>query len=161
MSTGTTIGVYASSFAAGLVFALGLGLAGMTQPGKVIGFLDFLGDWDPSLAFVMLGSILVYGVGFRLLTMRAAPILIGAWSLPTRNDLTPQLIVGSAMFGLGWGLAGFCPGPALTSVVTGSPTVLVFVGAMMVGMLGEYAVETLRSGAKKPATEEKEAVAGV
>ncbi|MCB9796492.1 MAG: YeeE/YedE family protein [Alphaproteobacteria bacterium] len=150
--------LYLSSFVSGLIFALGLGLAGMTQPAKVINFLDVAGDWDPSLAFVMLGSIIVYGLGFRLLTQRAAPILVGAWSLPTRSDLTPQLFVGSAMFGLGWGLAGFCPGPAITSVVTLSPTVLVFVGAMVVGMWAEAAVEALRKPA--PAAKSDEAVAG-
>ncbi|MCB9763539.1 MAG: YeeE/YedE family protein [Alphaproteobacteria bacterium] len=134
----------ASSFLAGLLFSLGLGLGGMTQPAKVIHFLDIFGDWDPSLAFVMLGSIAVYAVGFRKVTMRAAPLLLGAWSLPTRRDLTPELFIGSALFGLGWGLAGFCPGPALVSTVTLSPSALVFVAAMAAGMVGEALFERWR-----------------
>ncbi len=123
------------SFASGLLFAFGLGLSGMTQPAKIVGFLDFAGNWDPSLAFVMLGAIGVHTVLSRLILHRPAPFFANAFSVPTRTDVDPKLIGGAALFGAGWGLGGFCPGPALTSVATGSVTVLIFVAAMMAGML--------------------------
>ena len=122
------------SFGSGLLFAFGLGLSGMTQPAKVVGFLDFAGNWDPSLAFVMLGAIMVHMVLSRLILHRPAPFFATAFSVPTRNDIDPKLIGGAALFGAGWGLGGFCPGPALTSLATGSFTVLIFVGAMIAGM---------------------------
>ena len=122
------------SFGSGLLFAFGLGLSGMTQPAKVVGFLDFAGNWDPSLAFVMLGAIGVHTVLSRFILHRPTPFFANAFSVPTRNDVDPKLIGGAALFGAGWGLGGFCPGPALTSVGTGSFTVLIFVGAMMAGM---------------------------
>ncbi len=123
------------SFATGVLFAVGLALAGMTQPHKVVGFLDFTGSWDPSLAFVMGGAVVVYAVLMRLVLRRGAPLLGGAFALPTRRDLSPRLLAGSAMFGVGWGMAGFCPGPALTSVGTLGTGPLIFVVAMSAGML--------------------------
>lgn len=125
------------SYAVGFIFALGLGLSGMTQPAKVIGFLDFAGKWDPSLAFVMGSAVLIYGVGFRVLMgARQKPIFADRFQIPTRKELTPSLILGSALFGIGWGIAGFCPGPAIASVSQGVialPTLLIFVAAMFAG----------------------------
>jgi len=118
------------AFASGLLFALGLGIAGMTQPSKVIGFLDLFGDWDPSLAFVMAGAIAVYMPVFWWARGRLAPRL----HLPTRKDLDVRLVVGAAMFGVGWGLAGYCPGPALVSLPTLGGSALAFGAAMLGGM---------------------------
>lgn len=121
---------------AGAVFAVGLGVSGMTLPQKVIGFLDFAGDWDPALAFVMGGAVTVYGVLFQLARRRPRPVFAGRFRVPTRRDLTPKLVLGSVMFGAGWGLGGFCPGPALASIGTATSSVIVFVLAMLVGMFG-------------------------
>jgi hypothetical protein len=122
------------SFVVGLLFAAGLGIAGMTNPAKVIGFLDFFGHWDPTLAFVMVGGIGAYALAFPLITKRKAPLLGGKFSLPTRKDLTPQLLVGSGLFGIGWGIGGLCPGPGLASLATGALPVLSFVVSMLAGM---------------------------
>lgn len=127
-----------AAFLCGLIFAFGLGLGGMTQPAKVIGFLDVgqtVGPWDPALMFVMVGALLIYAIGFRLSVRRATPYFDRHFFVPTRRDLTPQLVAGSALFGIGWGLSGFCPGPALTSTVTGNVGVLAFFVAMTAGML--------------------------
>jgi len=123
-----------ASFVCGIVFALGLGISGMTQPSKVIGFLDIAGAWDLSLAFVMVGAIGVYFVAFRMIRMRRAPMLTGRFSIPTRNDIDPQLILGATIFGAGWGLGGFCPGPAITSLASGAAPVVVFVASMVAGI---------------------------
>lgn len=119
----------------GLLFALGLGVAGMTQPQKVIGFLDIAGAWDPSLAFVMVGAIAVYALGLPFVTRRRGPLFAAKFELPSRRDITPRLVVGAGLFGAGWGLAGYCPGPALTTLVTSTPKIFVFVGAMLAGMV--------------------------
>lgn len=124
----------AVAFAAGLLFALGLGIGGMTQPAKVIGFLDVAGDWDPSLAFVMGGALLVYAVVARLALARPAPLLESKFFVPTRRDIDRPLVIGAVLFGAGWGLAGYCPGPALVSLGSGRASVLVFVAAMLLGM---------------------------
>ena len=123
-----------SEFAVGLVFGLGLILAGMTDPGKVIGFLDLAGAWDPSLAFVMGGAIAVAVAAFVLARARTQSFLGGAMHLPNRNDIDQRLIVGSLVFGAGWGIAGFCPGPAIVSLAAGQPKALLFVLAMLAGM---------------------------
>ena len=101
------------SFISGVVFALGLGISGMTRPVKVIGFLDFAGHWDPSLAFVMIGAIAVYFVAYRWIRIRSAPLLTDRFSVPQRTDVDRNLVVGAAVFGAGWGLGGFCPAPRL------------------------------------------------
>jgi uncharacterized membrane protein YedE/YeeE len=124
-----------SEFVVGLVFGLGLILSGMTNPAKVLGFLDLTGLWDPSLAFVMGGAILVGLFAFRYATQRTVNLLGGAMRLPTTQDINSRLVIGSLVFGAGWGLAGFCPGPALVSLGTGHPKALLFVAAMVVGML--------------------------
>jgi uncharacterized membrane protein YedE/YeeE len=125
---------YLAAFASGIVFALGLGLAGMTRPVKVIGFLDFFGAWDASLAMVMIGAIIVYSVFYRWARALPRPLLVAKFSVPTRTDFDADLILGSALFGVGWGLAGFCPGPALVSLASGAVPVIIFVAAMVTGM---------------------------
>ena len=122
------------AFAAGVLFAIGLALSGMTSPHIVIGFLDITGDWDPRLAFVMIGAIPVHFVTYRFISQRSVSFLGEKFSWPTRKDLSPQLIMGAALFGIGWGMAGFCPGPGITSVVSGQWEPLVFVFMMLAGM---------------------------
>jgi len=122
------------AFAAGLIFGAGLILSGMTDPGKVIGFLDVTGDWDPSLAFVMGGAILIGFFAFRLAGKRAKSFVGGAMHLPHRRDIDKRLVSGSVLFGIGWGLAGFCPGPALVSFASGVDEAAIFVAAMLGGM---------------------------
>ena len=121
-------------FLVGLLFGLGLILAGMTDPGKVQAFLDLAGPWDPSLAFVMGGAILVGFVAFALARRRTSAFLGGAMQLPTSRDIDRRLVTGSLVFGIGWGLGGFCPGPALVSLGAGHWQALVFVLAMLAGM---------------------------
>lgn len=123
-----------TSFLAGIIFALGLGISGMTRPIKVIGFLEFFGNWDPSLAFVMAGAIAVYFVANRRLLTMPSPLLAAKFAIPTRSDLDPSLIIGAAIFGAGWGLGGFCPGPALTSLASGALPLIIFVAAMAAGI---------------------------
>ncbi|GAB3470645.1 YeeE/YedE family protein [Polaromonas eurypsychrophila] len=124
-----------SEFVVGLIFGIGLILSGMTDPGKVIGFLDLFGAWDPSLALVMGGAILIGVFAFALAKKRTTTFLGDALHLPTSRDIDKRLLVGGLMFGVGWGLAGFCPGPALVSLGTGQPKAAVFVLAMLAGML--------------------------
>ena len=125
-----------SSFICGILFSLGLGISGMTQPQKVIGFLDVFGKWDPSLAFVMGGAVLSY-LALQLWIQRnfSTPVLGGSFQIPSRKDLDRSLIIGALLFGSGWGLGGYCPGPAITSIGSGSLNALLFVVAMGVGML--------------------------
>lgn len=124
-----------SEFVVGLIFGIGLILSGMTDPGKVIGFLDLFGAWDPSLALVMGGAILVGVFAFAVAKKRTTTFLNEALHLPTSSDIDKRLLVGGLMFGVGWGLAGFCPGPALVSLGTGEPKAAVFVLAMLAGMV--------------------------
>ena len=123
-----------SEFLIGLLFGLGLIVAGMTDPSKVIGFLDLAGAWDPSLAFVMGGAILVGLGAFAVAKKRTTSFLGGAMQLPTNSQIDKRLVVGSLLFGAGWGLAGFCPGPALVSLGTGNTKAFAFVLAMLAGM---------------------------
>jgi uncharacterized membrane protein YedE/YeeE len=134
---------FLSAFAAGLVFGVGLILSGMTDPGKVIGFLDLAGSWDPSLAFVMGGAVLVGVFAFALAARRTRSFLGGAMQLPRRRDIDARLVAGSVVFGIGWGLAGYCPGPALVGFGSGVQQAAVFVAAMLVGMLLYTAAERL------------------
>ncbi|MBO9646419.1 MAG: YeeE/YedE family protein [Pseudacidovorax sp.] len=122
------------AFLVGLLFGLGLILSGMTDPGKVQGFLDLAGAWDPSLAFVMGGAILVGLGAFAVARRRSKAWLGGAMQLPTRRDIDRPLVVGSLVFGAGWGLAGFCPGPALVALAAGHWQALLFTLAMLAGM---------------------------
>ncbi len=122
-------------FLAGLLFGIGLILSGMTDPGKVLGFLDLAGAWDPSLAFVMGGAILVGVVAYAVAGKRSSTLLGGAMELPSQRGIDRRLIGGALLFGVGWGIAGFCPGPALVSLGSAQPKALVFVLAMVAGML--------------------------
>lgn len=133
------------ALAAGLVFALGLGLSGMTNPAKVIAFLDVGADWDPSLAFVMVGALLVHGVFLRLFA-RPAPYLAPRFDAPRRAPIDGALVGGAALFGLGWGASGFCPGPAIVSLVTLAPGTLLFVAGMLGGILVASGLQRLRAG---------------
>jgi uncharacterized membrane protein YedE/YeeE len=135
MSTSnTTKGQLAVSFVSGLLFSIGLAIAGMTQPQKVFGFLDLFGRWDPSLAFVMVGGIAVNAVVWRFVQKRPTPKLAAKWLVPTRRDLDAKLLGGAALFGVGWGLGGFCPGPGIASLASGSIEAIVFVLTMLAGM---------------------------
>lgn len=123
------------SFSSGLIFGLGLILSGMGNPAKVLGFLDIAGAWDPSLMFVMVGGIAVGFVAFRIGGRRALSLLGQPMQIPTSKQIDPRLIVGSALFGIGWGLAGICPGPAFLLLGFGAIKGLVFVLALLVGMI--------------------------
>ena len=118
----------------GALFGAGLTLSGMTDPARVRGFLDVFGSWDPTLAFVMGGAVLVMAVAWRIRATMAKPLFGEKFSLPDRGDLDPQLLVGSALFGIGWGIAGLCPGPAIASLALSPVAVLPFVAAMFAGM---------------------------
>ena len=125
-------------FVSGVLFAVGLALGGMTQPAKIIGFLDVLGEWDPSLALVMVGAIGIYFPLYRWILRRSAPVFASQYCIPMRKEIDRKLVMGAALFGIGWGPAGYCPGPALASLGTVAPTVLLFVGAMLCGMFGHH-----------------------
>ncbi len=138
-----------SSFIVGLIFGVGLILAGMTDPSKVIGFLDVAGLWDPSLAFVMGGAIAVGVVAFRFARKRSTAFFGGAMRMPTGNDISSRLVLGSLLFGAGWGMAGFCPGPALTALGTGNAKAAVFVLAMIAGMALFEVAERVRQSPRR------------
>ena len=122
------------SFASGFIFSSGLVIGGMTVPAKVVNFLDFAGNWDPSLGMVMGGAVLVHGLVYRFACKRRAPLLTSTFNIPTSRAVDRNLLAGARLFGMGWGLSGFCPGPALASVTSGNPQTLVFVFSMLVGM---------------------------
>jgi uncharacterized membrane protein YedE/YeeE len=123
-----------TSLLAGLVFGLGLIVSGMANPAKVLGFLDLAGAWDPSLILVMAGAIMVGIFAFFIARQRAVSFIGAEMKLPTADKIDRRLVVGSALFGIGWGIAGFCPGPGLASLGTGQPKALLFVSAMVAGM---------------------------
>lgn len=123
-----------ASLLAGLVFGLGLVVSGMANPAKVLGFLDLAGSWDPSLAFVMAGAIAVAMVGFLVARRRALSLLGAEMRLPSARRIDRRLVLGSLLFGVGWGIAGFCPGPGLVALGMGETKALVFVAAMLAGM---------------------------
>jgi uncharacterized protein len=122
-------------FVSGLVFGLGLIIAGMSDPAKVVAFLDLAGSWDPSLAFVMLGAIPVSFIGFRWVESRRQTVFHEPLHLPGTTHINKELVIGSLIFGAGWAIAGFCPGPALVALGAGYDKAAVFVGAMVIGML--------------------------
>jgi uncharacterized membrane protein YedE/YeeE len=136
-----------SAFVAGLVFGLGLVISGMVNPVKVLGFLDFAGAWDPSLALVMAGAVAVGAIAFALAGRRASTLPGVSIALPATRDIDRRLVLGSLAFGIGWGLAGFCPGPAVVALGAGKLKAIVFVAAMMAGMLIFELLERMRSGA--------------
>lgn len=124
-----------ASFVCGLIFGFGLLISGMTQPVKVLGFLDIFGRWDSTLAFVMAAALVVSGIGFALVRQGRRPLLATQYLWPTRTDIDRPLVVGSVLFGIGWGLVGLCPGPALVNLAGLMPSVMVFVLAMAAGMI--------------------------
>ncbi len=130
----------------GLVFGTGVTVSGMINPAKVLGFLDFAGDWDPTLALVMLGALAAAAPGFALAKRRNAPLTEKTFHIPTGRQVDAPLIVGALMFGVGWGLVGFCPGPAVAAIGTGLRDVLVFFAAMVAGMALFRLFSTLRPG---------------
>jgi len=119
----------------GLIFGIGLIMSGMTNPAKVQNFLDLFGKWDPSLAFVMGGAIFIAMPGFWLIQKRQSPFFEKQFYIPIKRELDFRLIVGAAIFGIGWGLGGFCPGPAITSILTGNKGTLLFITTMLIGMV--------------------------
>ena len=133
------------AFVAGLVFGIGLLVSGMINPVKVLGFLDLAGRWDPSLALVMVGAIAIGIIGFVMAGRRPTTVLGGPMLLPTTRTIDRRLVVGGAVFGVGWGLAGFCPGPALAALGTGHLKAIVFVAAMVTGMLVFEWIEGMRA----------------
>lgn len=137
-----------TAFWVGVLFAIGLGLSGMTQPQKVIGFLDIFGAWDPSLIFVMGGAVGVHFLTFRWILKRTSPLFSPKWHLPTKTEITPALVMGSILFGIGWGIAGFCPGPALTSLGSLQAKPLVFVVSMVLGMYAYNAFDRIKPMSK-------------
>ncbi|MGH8686364.1 MAG: DUF6691 family protein [Burkholderiales bacterium] len=124
---------YASAFGAGLVFGAGLWLSGMADPRRVLGFLDVAGRWDPTLLFVMAGALAVAFIAFRGTARREKPLLTPRFVMPSRRSIDAPLVVGSAIFGLGWGIAGYCPGPAITALSNGTPEIFVLFAAMVAG----------------------------
>jgi uncharacterized membrane protein YedE/YeeE len=124
----------ASAAVSGALFGVGLAVSGMTQPARIIAFLDPLGGWDPSLAFVMAGAVIVYAVAYALIHRRARPWFDVRFHVPSRADIDPPLVIGAAVFGIGWGLGGLCPGPGIVAAAGGSTAALGFVLAMLAGM---------------------------
>jgi hypothetical protein len=133
-----------ASFLSGALFAVGLAIAGMTRPDRVIGFLDVTGDWKPGLALVMGGAIAVHFLAYRIVPKLQRPLFESRFGIPTRRDVDPRLVGGAALFGLGWGLGGYCPGPGLASLVTGDASALLFVFSMIAGMVLARAWEERR-----------------
>ncbi len=129
------------TYVIGLIFGIGISISGMANPAKVINFFDIAGSWDPSLIFVMGGALVVTLIGYRVVLKRPAPSLSPRFYLPTRADIDLPLVAGSATFGVGWGIAGFCPGGALPALGTGDFKVVFFVAAMIAGILTAKAVQ--------------------
>lgn len=123
-----------TSFLSGLFFAIGLGISGMMNPQKVRGFLDITNVWDPTLLFVMISAVAVYAIAFHSVTKRAKPVCEKSFSLPTKKSIDVKLVIGTALFGVGWGLAGICPGPALANLATGLGSAFIFVMVMILSM---------------------------
>jgi uncharacterized membrane protein YedE/YeeE len=138
-----------ASLACGFIFGLGLLISGMVQPSKVWGFLDILGAWDPSLAVVIAAALVVLHIGFWVAKRQERPLLAPESVWPTKGDIDRPLVIGSALFGIGWGLVGLCPGPALENLATLSPGVIAFVIAMAVGMVGHDLWQRQRVGSAR------------
>ncbi len=134
-----------TTYLIGLIFGVGISISGMANPAKVLNFFDVFGTWDPSLAFVMGGALLVTFLGYRFVLRGAAPILSDRFQLPTRSDLDVSLIGGSAVFGIGWGIAGFCPGGALPALGTGNINVLIFVASLVAGIFAAKFIRSMQS----------------
>ena len=141
-----------TAFLAGLIFGLGLLLAGMANPAKVLAFLDLAGNWDPSLALVMAGAISVAIIPLNLAVKKKVSVLGARMQLPVKRELDARLIGGSLMFGIGWGIAGICPGPSVTLLLTGHWKIIIFVSAMLIGMGLFNLIENWRIEPQKPKT---------
>jgi uncharacterized membrane protein YedE/YeeE len=128
-----------STYLIGLIFGVGISISGMANPAKVLNFFDIAGSWDPSLIFVMGGALVTTFIGYKMVFGRSAPVFEGGFSLPTSRRVDARLIGGSAVFGIGWGIAGFCPGGALPALGTGRWEVFAFTGALVVGILAAKA----------------------
>ncbi|SDN64800.1 hypothetical protein SAMN05216360_11010 [Methylobacterium phyllostachyos] len=139
-----------AALAAGLLFGLGLSLSGMLDPARVRGFLDVGGAWDPSLVFVLGGAVSVSALGYLLSRRLRRPALAETFDLPTARRIDPPLVGGAALFGIGWGLSGFCPGPAIAALSTGAAPVLVFVAAMLVGMAAQVLIRRFGPASVRP-----------
>ncbi len=129
------ISAFVAIATSGFLFGLGLAISGMTNPAKVVGFLDIAGDWDPSLILVMVAGLGVSVPSFHFILKQKQPLFKKQFFLPTRNDLDGKLITGAALFGVGWGIGGYCPGPALAALVSLNTNVILFCGAMLAGMV--------------------------
>ncbi len=126
---------YFTALLAGLIFGLGLVISQMINPEKVISFLDIFGNWDPSLAFVMGGGLIVTAIGYRLVWRKTKPYAADQFQVPTNRAVDKKLAVGAVLFGMGWGLVGLCPGPAIAGLLVGGVPILIFLGAMITGMI--------------------------
>jgi uncharacterized membrane protein YedE/YeeE len=146
-----------ASLACGFIFGLGLLISGLVQPAKVLAFLDIFGAWDPSLAVVMAAALLVSGIGYALARWTGPPLLAPRSSWPDRTDIDGPLVIGSVLFGAGWGLVGLCPGPALANLATLAPAVIAFVAAMGGGMVLHHVWSTQRAG--RPTRQQNELAA--
>ena len=137
---------------AGLLFGLGLGVSQMIDRERVLGFLDITGNWDPTLAFVMGGAVLVTLISFRFVLRRPHPIFSSKFYLPTRSDIDRPLLIGAGLFGIGWGLAGYCPGPAITATVLGIANPFIFLVAMIAGSFAYQAISPRWAAPKSSAS---------
>jgi uncharacterized membrane protein YedE/YeeE len=140
-----------ASLLAGIVFGLGLVISGLANPAKVLNFLDIAGQWDPSLAFVMAGAVMVTAIGYRWVLARPGPAFDTRFHLPQANAIDGRLLAGAATFGVGWGLSGYCPGPAVTALALFNPSTLIFVAGMLLGM---WFARSLGAGAPRPVSAE-------
>lgn len=137
----------AVNFALGLLFGVGLVISGMSNPAKVLNFLDLFGTWDPSLIFVMGGAVVTAFVGYRLVLGWQRPILATSFSLPAKADLDAQLLAGAGIFGIGWGLSGLCPGPAFTAIYSGAASLFCFLAAMLLGIWAARMLQSMQAKA--------------
>jgi uncharacterized membrane protein YedE/YeeE len=138
------------SLLSGALFGTGLVLSGLINPAKVLAFLDITGAWDPSLAATMAVAVLVTAVGYRLSFAAGRPALDRAFHLPTQSDIDLRLVSGAALFGIGWGLVGYCPGPAIAALALGTPATFIFVAAMLAGMAAARALQRIPASASLP-----------
>lgn len=141
-----------STYLIGLIFGVGISISGMANPAKVINFFDVAGTWDPSLAFVMGGALVVAFFGYRIVLKRPAPMMGQRFQLPTRRDLDLPLIGGSALFGVGWGIAGFCPGASLPALGTGRSEVFFFTAALLAGIFAAKLLQSVLAGRAQATT---------
>lgn len=147
-----------ASAVCGFIFGCGLIVSGMMQPAKVLGFLDLFGTWDPSLAFTMIGALAVSALGYAVTQRQGQPLLAPAALWPTKTSIDRPLVVGALMFGVGWGLSGLCPGPAIENLASLSPKLFVFMAAMIVGMLAQAYWPIKREAVRAPSSPDTAAV---